>query len=312
MKTLLIGTGYMAREYVPVLKNLSAEIVVVGNSAESVDRFNEETGINDVPGGISAFLQNEECSVFDNAIVTVPTVKLADVTGVLLDAGIKKILVEKPGGISAKELGGIREKSKENSAEVYVAYNRRFYASTIAAKNIIEKDGGARSFNFEFTEWSHIIEHLKKDSKVKKEWFLVNSSHVVDLAFYLGGKPQEIATFTSGSSRWHPRAMIYAGAGRAENGVLFSYCANWSAPGRWSVEVLTERHRLIFRPLEKLKIQEIGSVEIKDVVIDDALDLDFKPGLYNQVKSFFGGCCGLKTIEEQLYDFSTYKKMEDN
>ena len=30
--------------------------------------------------------------------------------------------------------------------------------------------------------------------------------HVVDLAFFLGGKPEEISTFISGSLDWHPSA----------------------------------------------------------------------------------------------------------
>ena len=70
---------------------------------------------------------------------------------------------------------------------------------------------------------------------------------------------------------------------------LFSYHANWEAPGRWSVEILTPKHRLYFKPMETLQIQEIGSVAVNPVQIDDTLDKEFKPGLYLQVKSFLDG-----------------------
>ncbi len=52
------------------------------------------------------------------------------------------------------------------------------------------------------------------------------------------------------------------------------------------VEVMTARHRLIFKPLEKLQIQEIGSLAVDFVPIDDALDTKFKPGLYRQTEEF--------------------------
>ncbi len=300
----------MAGEYLPVLKSLGTEVAVVGNTAESVRRFNKETGIQAISGGIEAFLKGTETDNFETAIVAVPILKLSETTDLLLNAGIKKILVEKPGAICRHELEKTSATAKKKNAKVYIAYNRRFYSSTAKAKEIIEEDGGVTSFNFEFTEWSHIIESLQKDSTEKKEWFLANSTHVVDLAFYLGGKPSEMECFAAGTSEWHPGAMIYAGAGRTQKGALFSYSANWSAPGRWGVEILTEKHRLYFRPLEKLQVQDIGTVKITDVEIDDEWDSKFKPGIFNQIKSFFSDGKGLKPIDEQLDDFLYYQRIE--
>ena len=57
---------------------------------------------------------------------------------------------------------------------------------------------------------------------------------------------------------------------------LFSYQANWNAPGRWGIEILTSQHRLYLRPMEKLQIQNTGSVDISEVEIDDQLDKEFK------------------------------------
>ena len=38
-----------------------------------------------------------------------------------------------------------------------MAYNRRFYASTMKAREIIQSEGGVRNFHFEMTEWAHVI-----------------------------------------------------------------------------------------------------------------------------------------------------------
>ena len=96
---------------------------------------------------------------------------------------------------------------------MHSTYQIRFYSSVLKAREIIELDGGVESFNFEFTEWSHQIIEDVKNTQVLKNWFLANSSHVIDLAFYLGGKPQKIQSYAAGGNDWHPAVTIFAGAG---------------------------------------------------------------------------------------------------
>ena len=103
---------------------------------------------------------------------------------------------------------------------------------------------------------------------------------------------------------------MFAGAGISQNGALFSYHANWEAPGRWVVEILTKKHRLIFRPLEKLQIQRIGSITAEEFLIDTRLDVNFKPGLFLQVEHFLMQKKGvLLRIQEQLKNLEYYKKI---
>jgi predicted dehydrogenase len=199
---------------------------------------------------------------------------------------------------------------KTKSAHVQIAYNRRFYASTLRALELIEEDGGVESMHFEFTEWGHEIRSLKKAEGVKDAWFLANSTHVVDLAFYLGGAPSEMNTYTAGALDWHPSSAVFAGAGRTNTGAVFSYQANWDAPGRWGLEVITSNYRLIFRPMESLQVMRKGSVKIEPVELDDRLDKEFKPGLYEQVRRFIGGKHnGFCTIEDQGRLWSIYCRM---
>ena len=275
----------MALAYAKVLGAMNLAFTVIGRGEASATDFQSKTNASVSTGGLEKFLSGKT-ALPEFAIVAVGVEQLAPATQLLLDQGIRRILVEKPAGIDAAEIGALSRKAVERGAEVYLGYNRRFYAATLKAQEIIAEDGGVDSFNFEFTEWGHVIAPLHKAPGVKEAWFLANSTHVVDLAFYLGGKPARMASYTSGSLAWHPQASAFTGAGVSEAGALFCYQANWAAPGRWGVEILTHRHRLILRPMESLHIQEIGSVEIRKCDIEDDLDQQFKPGLYRQVAEF--------------------------
>lgn len=284
-KVLLVGAGTMAVDYANVLLAQGIPFDVIGRGQNSAMAFKEKTGIPVYTGGLEIYLnklgRTPLCS-----IVAVGVEQLAPVTTLLLKNGVKRILVEKPAGLNLEEIIEVANLARIKDSEVYVAYNRRFYASTQKALEIIDQDGGLSSFCFEFTEWSHIIKDLKKAHEIKEQWFLANSTHVVDLAFFMGGVPKEISCFTAGGLQWHPSASVFTGAGVTEKGALFSYHANWEAPGRWGVELLTCKHRLILRPLEQLQIQKIGSVSIEKLDLDDEIDQKFKPGLYRQVESF--------------------------
>ena len=306
---LLIGTGPMAIEYGKVLKGLKKKIVAVGLDENSTKDFNEAIKIKAALGGISNWLKKNK-NYPKKAIIVVNENLLGKVAIELLKHGFKSVLVEKPGGRDPEEIKKVAKMAKKKKAKVFVGYNRRFYASTKKAEEIIKKDGGITSFNFEFTEWAFKIGPFKKALEVKEVWYYHNSTHVIDLAFWLGGAPKNICAYVTGKLSWHPAGSIFAGAGATQNGALFSYQANWEAPGRWSVEMLTQKHRLIFRPMEKLQMQKIGSVQVDEVKISDAIDLKYKAGLYGQVEAYLSDKKGrLCTIEEQVESLKTYRKI---
>jgi len=306
-KIWLIGAGPMAIDYARVLSEMSVSFDIIGRGQKSADDFYAKTGKKVFVGGLEKRCI-ETMELPCAAIVAVGVEQLASVTHLLLRKGVKKILVEKPAGLNENDIKSVFEVAQKLEAGVYVAYNRRFYASTLKAKDLILEDGGVTSFLFEFTEWSHEIIKLEKEPVIRENWFLANSSHVVDLAFYLGGRPKKISSYVLGGSTWHPSGSIYAGAGLSETGALFSYHANWEAPGRWGIEILTKKHRLILRPLEKLQWQKIGNVGIEFVEINDELDKKFKPGLFRQVEAFLSGRADLLlSIKEHVQNLHYYE-----
>lgn len=306
-KIWLVGAGAMAQDYLKVLKGLGQEALVIGRGAANCEKIKEEYACETVAGGLTIFLKQEP-ELPEKVIVAVGIEALKDTTLELLNYGVKEILLEKPGVGYPSEIDALCDLAKTKDAKVLLAYNRRFYASVIKAKEIIEEDGGLSSFNFEFTEWSHIIKTLEKDAAEHQNWFLGNSTHIIDTAFYVGGLPEQLSAFVSGENEmdWHTASSNFAGAGITNKKALFSYQANWQAPGRWSIEFLTKKHRLVFRPIEKLQIQNLGSVAINEVEgVDYSLDEAYKPGLYLQTKSFLEGDV------EEFCDIFEQKEMID-
>jgi predicted dehydrogenase len=284
-KVLIVGAGAIALEYVKIFNDLQWEICVVGRSKKTVDELVQICDFNKFSGGIKAWLENNNISDYQAAVVAVTGDQLDTVTGELLQAGCKNILLEKPGASDFAKLEVLAQASEEQGANVRIAYNRRFYSSVLKAQELIEQDGGVVSFNFEFTEWSHVISKLDKPTVIKANWLFHNSSHVIDMAFSLGGWPKDLSAYTSGEVEWH-KPSVFAGAGISTQSALFSYHANWETAGRWVVEVLTRKRRLIFKPLEKLQVQEIGSIQIQELELNDDIDIKYKPGFFRQVEAF--------------------------
>lgn len=308
LKILLFGTGSMAYEYAKVLRQMNLNFIVVGRGTHSAKVFEKNTGIIPFTGGAAKFLASSDYSSY-KAIVAVTGDQLGSVTLDLIKYKIESILVEKPGGLDEKEIKLVKNCADKYLAKVYIAYNRRFYASTKKAKEIIDKDGGVLSFHYEFNEPEHKIALLEISNEIKQRWLLHNSSHVIDLAFFLCGQPKSINCKVYSSLSWHPNGAIFIGFGECQAGIPFTYHANWLAPGRWGLEVMTKNHRLIFRPMEKLHIQTNNSFEIKSVNLDDELDTKFKPGLFKEIESFLGNKHSLCTIEEQLEHLRWYAKI---
>jgi len=305
----LVGAGGMAVDYAKVLNALDVPIIVIGRGSASSKTFSEKAGLPVYSGGLDAFLASAP-RLPEAAIVAVGVEGLAATTKRLLEFGVRRILVEKPGALHQHELLDLAAAATARSAEIIIAYNRRMYASTLHAQLLIQEDGGVQSMNFEFTEWGHVIQGLHKADGVKSAWLLGNSTHVIDLAFYLGGMPVDMHSYTSGGLDWHPSSAVFAGAGLTDRNVLFSYQANWGAPGRWSVEVLTANYRLVFRPMESLQIIKKGSVTVEPVPLNDQMDKAFKPGLYEQVNRFVHlKTDGLCTLKEQLAHWPLFTRI---
>ena len=130
IKVLLVGAGFMGKAYSKVLQAQDIDFTVFTRSQKTAEAFKAETGVNAEFGNIADVLRGNS---FTHAINAVNVEHLVDVTETLINNGIKKILVEKPLGMTVESIEELNTLAKKESALVYVAYNRRYYASTTKA-----------------------------------------------------------------------------------------------------------------------------------------------------------------------------------
>jgi len=305
----VIGTGPMAVEYAKILKDLNIKFQFIGRGKKSAEIFKAETGITPYIGGLENFLEQTK-KIPSHTIVAVGHPELAEQTSILVEFGVKNILVEKPGALYFNELNTIKDNSNKHDINVFIAYNRRFFQAVEEAKNLIKNDGGLLSAHFDFSEPAHIIGQLHHSDEVKKSWLISNSAHVIDLAFFIAGHPNKLNTYTYGSLDWHKTGSVFIGNGLTNNNVPFSYHSNWESPGRWGLEFMTKNHRLILRPMEKLQIIKVGSYDMEETGSDYSIDEKYKPGLFKQTQAFLNNEHNyLCNINEQVINWAMYNKI---
>ena len=296
----------MARAYGAVLVDLGVEFQVIGRSEASASAFEAEVPVRVVRGGLENVLRSAPHP--DRAIVAVGVDGLAGAAVRLLQSGCARILLEKPGGLDDSQVRSVAEVSAAAGAVVLVAYNRRFYESTARARRLIVDDGGVESFDLEFGERVDAIGSAGFPDSVLRRWFLANSTHPVDLAFHLAGRPVELDAERSGSLDWHPSAAVFRGSGTTDSGARFQYRADWRTTGSWGLEIETRRRRLLLRPLERLRIVVDGIED--EVPPADDFDQRFKPGLHRQVAPFLDGddrqAC---TLADQVENCAVYDRI---
>lgn len=304
----VIGGGPMAQAYAEVLADQKANFRVVtstGSRSESFEKIREGCLI---VGGVENAIRSYGAP--KKAIIALPIDKLASVGERLITAGIKGLLLEKPGALTFDELASLRLRASANGVDVYVGYNRRFFNSTIEARRVLEEDGGATSIHFEFTEWADSIRAIPHSPKIKERWLLANSTHIIDLAFYLAGKPVEANYFSAGELDWHKSSARFVGSGITDRNILFSYNSNWDSAGRWALEVKSKNFALRLCPVEEISRCDRGSVSWEKVLLRPSDR--FKDGIYEQTRCFVTGDCSsgkLATIDYQVEMWPIYESI---
>ena len=300
IRCLVIGVGKMGSAHLQALAALAPDSLT-GWAPGSRQRVVER----DMGGAV---VRRDELSVTlaavcpTHVILASPVETLTPIAIQVMNAGVKHLLIEKPAAMDQRECRMLMACAAESGAQIYVAYNRRFYASVRAALAHMQSAGeNIESILFEFNE---VMSTQGPDAapEVKASWLLANSMHVIDTAFHPVGLPDLLRSRfqRSGGLPWHPTGSVFVGSGYTTLGVPFAFHANWDAPGRWGFEWMTKSTRYVFRPMEKLSIMSRGRFDLEQMTLDDGLDIQFKPGVYLQNKAFLAGdrSAGLVTLPE--------------
>ena len=300
---LIYGTGNMAKEYMKVISHYDYKVVFISNSSSNFDYFKSNyKNISTYIKSESELINQINFSEFSFAINCVSIENLFETTKKIIQLGIKKILLEKPGSLLISDLDKLIELKKSTNTHIYIALNRRFHASTIFIKNLL-KSTKVSSASFDFTEWKKgIYLNINKYNNLSlNKWLYCNSIHVIDLFFYLFGNYKEIKTTVTGVNKlkWHPSSSIFYGTGILENDTPFNYKSDWNGPGRWGIEFVTEEKKYILSPLEKVQELGLDDFTIRESDIDYIDDTKYKPGLKKMIEAFIKN------------DFSEFNSLED-
>lgn len=289
----------MAEEYLKVLRAFGCDVTVIGRDGVRAVAFAKKYGAIGRGGGVDAISDIDMAKV-DLVIVSCAVEALAEVSCACLKAGTKRLLIEKPGSLDIRGLRKIR-KMIRRGGKVAIAYNRRYYNSVAALKERLEKEGGPLGCFFDFTERERDVHNCKKAPAVVARWGLANSTHVIDTALYLIGKPEKMFGYRSGAWQMHTSGTSFTGSGRTQK-CLFSYFATWAGGGRWNIEISTREGRYKLSPLEELHFCRKNQFAWENVALADDDDNRFKPGLYKMVKKILAedDFSGLPNIEDQI------------
>ena len=313
MDIIIVGAGSMSVAYAKTLQHLGLPFRCFGRGEASAKRFEAETGI---PAGTGPLKDQFDAVGVTGAraIVAVNINQLSGVCTTLLEAKVHSILVEKPGGVNLADIQELSDRDVHD--QIHVAYNRRFLKSTQKALEIIEEDGGAQTLHFEFTELPDRLSSLGvHPPEVLANLPYANSSHVFDMAFYLGQAEDTLSDVSiSGAVRqgeisWHPDGSRFASCGTIADRSLYTCFADWRSGGNWSVEISTANRRLRLRPLETLTQQMRETFDL--VPVELSLDPDgLKPGLPDMVADFIHqGGQNLPNMRCQIARMAVFAKM---
>ncbi len=275
---LIIGSGYIALEYVKALKKLKIKnIEILSKSENSLDnKVLSEYKI--IFGGFEKKINLIEKK--DLTIIATPINLLVKAATLAIKSGQENILIEKPGSLFKTDLIILEKLIKKQ--KVRIAYNRLFYPNFQKLKILSKIDGGITSCKFDFTEWVHTIPFGKYKKDVYRRWGISNSLHVISMAMELIGMPKKITTSQHGNLKWHPTGSIFVGNGISEKNIPFSYHANWEGGGRWGIEVVTKKNVYRLSPLEKLFVLKKGTTEWKEIQIKNIFP-KIKMGLVEEI-----------------------------
>lgn len=289
LDVLLVGAGRMAGEYLKALGHdglTSPRIQVLGRSRRGAEAFTAAHGVDCRWGGTAALADLPSAST---AIVAVDHLELVTVTEALLDRGCTHILVEKPGALYSSVLEELARTAEGRGANIYIAFNRRFYPAVMETRRSIQEDGGLLSCSFDFTEiQADVLAEQALSAlpdEVMQRWGIVNSLHVIDLFLHLAGLPDRWSPQQHGELPWHRSGATFCGSGMTDRGVSFSYLSTWNGAGRWGLEFTTAARKLILRPLESLQVQQTGSFTVDGPALP-AEPAGLKPGFAGQLRAF--------------------------
>ena len=207
-----------------------------------------------------------------------------------------KCLVEKPIGYNLEIANLINEEALKYNRDIYVAFNRRHYASTRNLISELNKSNDLRYIHIYDQENPNAALTSGQPKLVVKNWMYANSIHLIDFVLLFGrGTIKNIENIIPFTDNYILTKIKF------DSGDIVIYEGIWNAPAPWSVVVNTKNKRWEMRPIEKLFFQDFTSRQLQEYELDD-LDIIYKPGLKVQAEEMLKAIRGEKNNMPKIKD----------
>jgi predicted dehydrogenase len=300
IKIAVIGAGYMAHEHIKAFQAVGGATIagVMGRSPTNVKNICEEFGILAQAKSVSELYEKTRA---DALLVAVNEAASPRLLNEALDYPWV-ILAEKPISLKIADAKQIEQKRAMLNRQVFVAMNRRHYASTRQSQRLLESDDNPRII--EIHDQENIIAATEggTPSEVISSWMVANSIHLIDyFNIFCRGKLSHIHINAEldVDNPFFSQAFIEYDSG--DKGV---YTAFWNAPGPWSVKITTKKQLLEMRPLEKLE-RQIFPQRQRHLVDLPEDDQHHKPGLFIQASGLVAAVQSINHFLPSLQDYLT-------
>lgn len=275
----IVGAGLITDTYLSIIKKtkLFEVLAIASRTVSKAKNISKKYGIKNY---YDSYLEMIDKNNLDGIFILVSADQIYKVTNEILDFKIP-LFLEKPPGLSYKEASTLAKKAKKKKVLNMVCFNRRFYSNFEKGLNLISSKGKLLGVSIEGHERFWNLKKYK-NKKILEAWIYANSIHTIDLLRFFGGEISRV--FSVKNSLNQKNGDQFKALIEFKNKALGSYTSHWHSPGGWNVKLFGEGVTVIFDPLENgYSIDEKFN---KKIIKNDKYDNIFKPGFYQQIKSF--------------------------
>jgi predicted dehydrogenase len=296
-KVVIIGAGYTAREHIRAFADVPG-VIIAGIHSRTRSRAEALAREFSIPLVCDSIVELYEKTKADLVVVTVVELSMRAVSVACFEYPWT-ILLEKPAGYNIADAQSIKDAARKRKSKVFVALNRRFYASTQMVRNDVNCLDAKRFIKVQDQQDQKAALAAGQPQLVVDNWMYANSIHLVDYFRVLGrGKVTQVEPVHS----WDPQCpgpvisrIVF------DSGDVGLYEGIWDGPGPWAVTVSTPLKRWELRPLEQAGIQNRGERKIQ-LLEQHAWDQKFKPGFRLQAQEAVAAAFGDPTQAITLAD----------
>ena len=278
-KVAMIGAGNMAHEHLRAFADVPGVILagIYSRTRFKAQALADQFGIAMICDSVPALFERTGA---DLVVVAVIETSMNEVSQACFQFPWT-VLLEKPPGYNMKDADDIQTAACAHKSRVYVAMNRRNYASTRAVLGDINARDGIRFIKVQDQQSRQEALDSGKPMVVADYYMYANSIHLVDYFRIFGrGEVIQVKPVISWDSK---DPGIVVSQLLFESGDIGLYEAVWNGPGPWAVTVSSPSKRWELRPLEQAACQQQGERHMTHIPLHN-WDGDFKPGFRRQAE----------------------------